>query len=81
MIGWRSLKNKRVRKHGQSLCGTVVGDDGEETVRVIWDDMARWITRCDRDILIVVESEPVGVPEEARPYSVGALSNPERRFV
>jgi hypothetical protein len=73
MIGWRSLKDKRVRKHGQSLCGTVVGDDGAETVRVIWDDMARWITPCDRNILIVVESEPVGVPEEARPLSVGAL--------
>jgi hypothetical protein len=78
MIGWRSLKDKRVRKHGSSLCGTVVSDNGTETVRVIWDDMARWLVGCDRNILIVVESEPVGVPPEARPLSVGALKSGSR---
>ncbi len=78
MTAYRSLKDKRVRKRGQSLCGTVMIDNGQETVGVIWDDMWRHVISCDRDILIVVESEPVGVPPEARPLSVGALKGGSR---
>lgn len=78
MSGSQSLKGKRVRKTGQSLCGTVLIDSGKETVGVVWDDMWKHVISCDRDILIVVESEPVGVPPEARPVSVGVLKDGNR---
>lgn len=70
---YANLTDKRVRKHGHSLCGTVMIDSGKETVGVVWDDLWRYVITCDRNILIVVEHEPVNVPPEARPLSVGAL--------
>lgn len=73
-----NLLNKRVRYRYQSTCGTVVIDVGSPKVGVMWDAAPRHIMEADRELLIVVESEPVGVPEECRPVSYGALAVPER---
>ncbi len=74
----RDLTDKRVRKLNYSECGTVMIDSGAASVGVAWDAWPKHVISCDRDRLIVVESEPVGVPPEARPLSVGALKGGSR---
>lgn len=51
---------------------------GSDKVGVMWDAAPRHIFEAARGLLVVVESEPVGVPEECRPVSYGALAVPER---
>ena len=73
------LVNKRVRFRGQTTCGTVIWDFAGETVGVIWDAAPRHVFSAARAPLVIVEREPVDVPEECRPMSYGALAVPERR--
>lgn len=74
-----SLEGKRVRFEGDSKCGTVLADTGTDRVPVSWDAYPKYVLQASRDRLIVVESEPVGVPPEARPYSVGAMGGGRTR--
>lgn len=75
-----NLDGKRVRLRGSGKVGTVFCvHGGVGTVGVIWDSAPHWVVTVPVSRLIVVTSEPVGVPPEARPHSVGGLASPERR--
>ncbi len=67
----------RVRSRGGSSLGTVVAVPhdfrGERRVGVIWDHLPKWWASVALSSLVRVTREPVVVPPEARPISVGAL--------
>lgn len=73
----------RVRLTGSSALGTVFANPyefgGAVKAGVIWDASPKRVLSEYAARLVLVESGSVGVPVEARPYSVGALMAPERR--
>jgi hypothetical protein len=72
----------RVRLRGASGLGTVFAVPyvfrGIRRAGVTWDSAPKWLATVDVSSLILVKTEPVGVPPEARPVSVGALQHPMR---
>jgi hypothetical protein len=74
----------RVRLRGSAALGTVFAVPyqfrGVLRVGVAWDVAPKWFASVAASSLVRVTREPVGVPLEARPLSVGALQAPERRW-
>jgi hypothetical protein len=72
----------RVRLRGSSDLGTVFAVPytfrGELRAGVSWDAAPKWFASVAVSSLILVKTEPVGVPPEARPISVGALMRGSR---
>lgn len=68
----------RVRLRGGADLGTTLSDPyvfrGQLQVGVVWDATPRWHETATVSYLVLVTHEPVGVPVEARPYSVGAMA-------
>ncbi len=74
----------RVRRLGNSTQGTVGANPyefgGVMKCAVIWDYAPKHLLSVDVSQLVLATEDAAVVPEEARPFSVGALSAPERRF-
>jgi hypothetical protein len=74
----------RVRLRNDAALGTVFANPyefgGKVKAGVIWDAAPKWLASVEVSRLVRAESETACVPVEARPYSVGALASPERRF-
>lgn len=68
----------RVRLRGSSALGTVFAVPytfrSVLRVGVAWDAAPKWFASVAASSLVRVEHEPVGVPPEARPLSVGAMA-------
>lgn len=68
----------RVRLRGSPLLGTVFAVPytfrGVERAGVVWDATPKWVSSVAPSSLVRVARDPVGVPPEARPVSVGALA-------
>ncbi len=65
----------RVRRAGSRDVGTVVSVSHLSLhAMVAWDASPKWLVAIHVADLLVVTQEPVGVPPEARPISVGAMA-------
>lgn len=82
VFGMRRIQpGDRVRKSGSSECGTVISawTWDRDRALVIWDHSSKWLVSVRASDLILVSKEPVGVPEEARPISIGAMAGGRTR--
>lgn len=73
----------RVRLRGSTDLGTVFATPytfrGRLKTAVTWDSSPKWVASIECAKLARVESGSRGLPQEAQPYSVGALHHCEVR--